>query len=90
MPLDPHSLAIGLAALAGGGVGLAVLLFVRNRALHRKLQALHERATLLAKTLNATNTERRRIAAVWHVNDIRTGFRLEQLASKMCRRTDSG
>jgi PAS domain S-box-containing protein len=48
MPLDPHSLAIGLAALAGGGVGLAVLLFARNRALHRKLHALHERAEALA------------------------------------------
>src|SRR5712671_4764290 len=48
MPLDPHSLAIGLAALAGGAVGLAVLLFARNRALHRKLHALHERAEALA------------------------------------------
>jgi PAS domain S-box-containing protein len=48
MPLDLHSLAIGLAALAGGAVGVAVLLFARNRALHRKLHALHERAEALA------------------------------------------
>jgi PAS domain S-box-containing protein len=48
MPLDLHLLAIGLAALAGGAVGLAVLLFARNRALHRKLQALQERAEALA------------------------------------------
>jgi PAS domain S-box-containing protein len=48
MPLDLHSLAIGLAALAGGAVGVAVLLFARNRGLHRKLHALHERAEALA------------------------------------------
>ena len=48
MPLDLHSLAIGLAALAGGAIGVAVLLFARNRALHRKLHALHERAEALA------------------------------------------
>jgi PAS domain S-box-containing protein len=48
MPLDLHSLALGLAALAGGAIGLAVLLFARNRTLHRKLQALHERAEALA------------------------------------------
>src|SRR5262249_51365670 len=48
MPLDLPSLAIGLAALAGGTIGLAVLLFARNRMLHRKLQALHERAEALA------------------------------------------
>jgi PAS domain S-box-containing protein len=48
MPLELHSLAIGLAALAGGAVGLAVLLFARNRALHRKLHALNERAEALA------------------------------------------
>jgi PAS domain S-box-containing protein len=48
MPLDLHSLAIGLAALAGGAVGFAVLFFARNRALHRKLHALQERAEALA------------------------------------------
>jgi PAS domain S-box-containing protein len=48
MPLELHSLAIGFAALAGGAIGLAVLLFARNRTLHRKLQALHERAEVLA------------------------------------------
>jgi len=48
MPLDLHSLAIGLAALAGGAVGVAVLFFARSRALHRKLHALHERAEALA------------------------------------------
>jgi PAS domain S-box-containing protein len=48
MPLDLHLLAIGLAALAGGAVGLAVLLFVRNRGLHHQLHALHERAEALA------------------------------------------
>jgi PAS domain S-box-containing protein len=48
MPLDLHSLAIGLAALAGGAVGVAVLFFARNGALHRKLHALHERAEALA------------------------------------------
>src|SRR5215813_193560 len=48
MPLDLQSLAIGLAALAGGAVGLAVLLFARNRVLHRKLHALQERAETLA------------------------------------------
>jgi PAS domain S-box-containing protein len=48
MPLELHSLAIGLAALAGGAVGLAVLLFARNHALHRKLRALNERAEALA------------------------------------------
>ncbi len=37
MPLDLHMLAIGLAAFAGGAIGLAVLLFARNRALRRKL-----------------------------------------------------
>jgi PAS domain S-box-containing protein len=48
MPLDLHLLAIGLAALAGGAIGVAVLFFARNRALHRKLHALHERAEALA------------------------------------------
>src|SRR5689334_10209302 len=48
MPPDPHSLAIGLAALAGGAIGLAVLLFVRKRTLHHQLHALHERAEALA------------------------------------------
>jgi PAS domain S-box-containing protein len=48
MPLDPQSLAIGLAALAGGAIGLAVHLFARNRALHRKLRALQERGEALA------------------------------------------
>ena len=48
MPLELHSLAIGLAALAGGAIGLAVLLFARNRALRRTLRALHERAEALA------------------------------------------
>jgi PAS domain S-box-containing protein len=48
MPLDLHSLAIGLAALAGGAIGLAVLLFARNRALRRKLDALQDRAEALA------------------------------------------
>src|SRR5262245_20239273 len=47
MPLDLHSLALGLAALAGGAIGLAVLLFARSRALHRKLHALQERAEAL-------------------------------------------
>jgi PAS domain S-box-containing protein len=48
MPLDLHLLAIGLAALAGGAIGLAVLLFARNRALRCKLDALHDRAEALA------------------------------------------
>jgi PAS domain S-box-containing protein len=48
MPLDLHSLAIGLAALAGGAIGLAVLLFVRNRVLHHQLHTLHKRAEALA------------------------------------------
>src|SRR5262245_62171908 len=48
MPLDLHSLAIGLAALAGGAIGLAVLLFARNRALRCKLDALQNRAEALA------------------------------------------
>jgi PAS domain S-box-containing protein len=48
MPLDLHSLALGLAALAGGAIGLAVLLFARNRTLRQKLAALHERAEALA------------------------------------------
>ena len=48
MPLDLHMLAIGLAALAGGAIGLAVLLLTRNRALHCKLHALSERAEALA------------------------------------------
>jgi len=48
MPLDLHSLAIGLAALAGGAIGLAVLLFARNRTLHRTLHALQEHAETLA------------------------------------------
>jgi PAS domain S-box-containing protein len=47
MPLDLHSLATGLAALAGGAIGLAVLLFTRNRALHRQLHALQDRAEAL-------------------------------------------
>jgi PAS domain S-box-containing protein len=47
MPLDLHTLAIGLAALAGGGIGLAVLLFARNRELRRKLESLQERAEAL-------------------------------------------
>jgi PAS domain S-box-containing protein len=48
MPLDLHSLAIGLAALAGGAIGLAVLLFARNRALRCKLDTLRDRAEALA------------------------------------------
>ena len=48
MPLDLHSLAIELAALAGGAIGLAVLLFARNRTLHRQLHALQEHAETLA------------------------------------------
>ena len=48
MPLELHSLAIGLAAFAGGAIGLAALLFARNLALHRKLHALNERAEALA------------------------------------------
>ena len=47
MPLDLHMLAIGLAAFAGGAIGLAVLLFAHNRALRRKLESLHERAEAL-------------------------------------------
>jgi PAS domain S-box-containing protein len=47
MPLDLHTLAIGLAALACGGIGLAVLLFARNRELRRKLESLQERAEAL-------------------------------------------
>jgi PAS domain S-box-containing protein len=47
MPLDLQSLAIGLAALAGGGIGLAALLFARNRALRCKLDALQDRAEAL-------------------------------------------
>ncbi len=47
MPLDLHMLAIGLAALAGGAIGLAVLLFARNRALRRKLDAVQDRAEAL-------------------------------------------
>jgi len=39
MPLDPQSLVLGLAALAGGAIGLVGLLTARNRALHRKLHA---------------------------------------------------
>ncbi len=39
MPLDPQSLVLGLAALAGGAIGLVGLLIARNRALHRKLHA---------------------------------------------------
>jgi PAS domain S-box-containing protein len=48
MPLDPQSLAIGLAALAGGAVGLAALLAARNRSLHRRLDALRTRAEELS------------------------------------------
>jgi PAS domain S-box-containing protein len=47
MPLDLQSLAIGLAALAGGGIGLAALLFASNRALRCKLDALQDRAEAL-------------------------------------------
>src|SRR5499427_859167 len=48
MPLDPQSLAIGLAALAGGAVGLAALLVARHRSLHRRLDALRIRAEALS------------------------------------------
>jgi signal transduction histidine kinase/CheY-like chemotaxis protein len=48
MPLDPQSLAIGLAALAGGAVGLAALLVARNRSLHRRLDALRIRVEELS------------------------------------------
>src|SRR5215510_9450103 len=48
MPLDPPSLAIVLAALAGGALGLAGLLVVRNRSLARELGAMRTRAEELA------------------------------------------
>jgi PAS domain S-box-containing protein len=48
MPLDPQSLAIVLAALAGGALGLAGLLATRNRGLERELRALRGRAEELA------------------------------------------
>jgi PAS domain S-box-containing protein len=48
MPLDPQSLAIVLAALAGGTLGLAGLLVVRNRGLERELHALRTRVEELA------------------------------------------
>jgi PAS domain S-box-containing protein len=48
MPLDPQSLAIVLAALAGGALGLAGLLVARNRSLDRELQSLRTRVEELA------------------------------------------
>jgi PAS domain S-box-containing protein len=48
MPLDPQSLAIVLAALAGGALGLAGLLIVRNRGLARELHALRTRVEELS------------------------------------------
>src|SRR5215510_5328633 len=48
MPLDPQSLAVVLAALAGGALGLAGLLVARNRGLERELRALRGRVEELA------------------------------------------
>src|SRR5262245_28207382 len=48
MPLDPQSLAVVLAALAGGALGLAGLLVARNRGLDRELRALRGRVEELA------------------------------------------
>ena len=48
MPFDPQSLAIVLAALAGGALGLAGLLVARNRRLERALHALRTHAEELA------------------------------------------
>jgi signal transduction histidine kinase/DNA-binding response OmpR family regulator len=48
MLLDPQSLAIVLAALAGGAIGLAALLVARNRALERELRALRTRVEELS------------------------------------------
>src|SRR5262249_60275840 len=48
MPLDPQLLAIGLAALAGGAIGLAVLLVARNRGLEHELASLRQRTEELA------------------------------------------
>ena len=47
-PLDPQTLAIGLAALAGGALALAGLLAARHRSLARELGALRTRAEELA------------------------------------------
>src|SRR5215470_8931123 len=48
MPLDPQLLAIGLAALAGDAIGLAVLLVARNRGLEHELASLRQRTEELA------------------------------------------
>jgi PAS domain S-box-containing protein len=48
MPLDLQLFAIGLAALAGGAIGLAVLLVARNRGLTHELAGLRRRLEELA------------------------------------------
>jgi len=48
MPLDPQLLAVVLAALAGGAIGLLGLLVARNRALNRALATLRAHAEELA------------------------------------------
>src|SRR5262245_29336031 len=48
MSLDPQLLALVLAALAGGALGLTSLIVLRNRGLERELRALRGHAEELA------------------------------------------